>query len=93
MKTKIGTLFIVVMVLASVGIAFASANGFTIPWWSVDGGGGTSQGGEYAVSGSIGQPDAGPLMRGGAYTLVGGFWGGALTPPGPNQVYLPLVVR
>jgi hypothetical protein len=79
-------LFIAILVLAA-------SNGFTIPWWTVDGGGGTSQGGEYAVSGSIGQPDTGPLMRGGAYTVVGGFWGGALTPPGPNRVYLPLVVR
>ena len=27
------------------------------------------------------------------YTVVGGFWGGALTPPIPNLVYLPLVIR
>jgi hypothetical protein len=59
----------------------------------VDGGGGTSQGGDYAISGTIGQPDTSPLMSGGEYTVVGGFWGGAMTPPGPNLVYLPLVMR
>jgi hypothetical protein len=40
----------------------------------------------------MGQPDAGNL-DGGSYTLIGGFWGGALTPPSPNLVYLPLVIR
>ena len=38
------------------------------------GGGGTSHGGSYAVSGSIGLPDAGPVLSGGAYSLRGGFW-------------------
>jgi hypothetical protein len=38
-----------------------------------DGGGGTSTGGVFAVSGTIGQPDAG-AMSGGNYTLQGGFW-------------------
>lgn len=38
------------------------------------GGGGTSTGGAYTVSGTIGQPDAG-TMSGGNFTLVGGCWG------------------
>jgi hypothetical protein len=36
--------------------------------------GGTSAGGVYAVSGTIGQPDAG-AMSSGNFTLQGGFWG------------------
>jgi hypothetical protein len=40
----------------------------------VDGGGGTSTGGVYSVTGTIGQPDAG-TMSGGNFTLEGGFWG------------------
>jgi hypothetical protein len=64
-----------------------------IPWLSIDGGGGTSQGGDYAVSGTIGQPDTSPLMSGGDYTVVRDFWGGAITPPNLNLVYLPLVTR
>ena len=32
---------------------------YSIDWFTIDGGGGTSTGGVYAVSGTIGQPDAG----------------------------------
>ena len=47
---------------------------FAIDWFTIDGGGGTSTGGVYSISGTIGQPDAGPAMTGGNYSLVGGFW-------------------
>ncbi len=47
---------------------------FSIDWWTVDGGGGTSTGGVYILSGTIGQPDAGPTMTGGSFALTGGFW-------------------
>ena len=42
-------------------------------WSTIDGGGGVSSGGDYTLSGTIGQPDAG-TMSGGAYLLAGGFW-------------------
>jgi hypothetical protein len=48
---------------------------YSIDWFTIDGGGGTSTGGVYAVSGTIGQPDAGPTMSGGNFTIDGGFWG------------------
>src|SRR5882724_1293687 len=41
--------------------------------WSAIGGGGTSAGGAYSVSSTIGQPDAGTL-NGGIYTMEIGFW-------------------
>ena len=47
---------------------------YSIDWSTIDGGGGTSTGGVYSVSGTIGQPDAGPVMTGGNYSLQGGFW-------------------
>jgi hypothetical protein len=47
---------------------------YSIDWSTIDGGGGTSTGGVYQVSGTIGQPDAGK-MSGGNYTIDGGFWG------------------
>lgn len=47
---------------------------YAIDWHTVDGGGGTSTGGVYTVSGTIGQPDA-SVMSGGGFTLQGGFWG------------------
>lgn len=46
---------------------------YAIDWFTIDGGGGTSTGGVYSVSGTIGQPDAG-VMSGGNFTLQGGFW-------------------
>ena len=46
----------------------------TVGWRAVDGGGGTSTGGVFSFSGTVGQPDAG-AMSGGGFTLEGGFWG------------------
>jgi len=56
---------------------------------SAIGGGGTSNDGDYSLSGMTGQPDAG-VLSGGSYTLGGGFWNDL---SGPYQVYLPLVLR
>lgn len=39
----------------------------------MDGGGGVSTGGNYAVAGSVGQPDAG-LHSGPGWSVDGGFW-------------------
>jgi hypothetical protein len=52
----------------------ASAQSYSINWYTIDGGGGTSTGGVYTVSGTIGQPDAGGPMTGGNYSVTGGFW-------------------
>ncbi len=46
----------------------------SINWSTIDGGGGTSTGGVYAVGGTIGQPDASGPMTNGQYSVVGGFW-------------------
>ena len=57
-----------------------------IDWHTIDGGGGTSTGGVYSGTGTIGQPDAGPTMSGGNYSLDGGFWSliaAAQTPGAP----------
>src|SRR4051812_29806313 len=73
-----------------------SAQSYSIDWYTIDGGGGTSSGGPYTLSGTIGQPDAG-VHTGGPYTLLGGFWGAFavqqvgtptlyIRPAGPGQV-------
>lgn len=49
--------------------------GYTIEWYTIDGGGGTSSGGPYQVIGTIGQPDAG-YHDTSPYELLGGFWVG-----------------
>ncbi|SRR6266446_4791295 len=50
------------------------AQNYSIDWFTVDGGGGTSTGGAFSVSGTVGQPDAGHLS-GGNYAIDDGFWG------------------
>jgi hypothetical protein len=52
----------------------ALAQSYSIDWFTIDGGGGTSTGGVYSVISTIGQPDAGK-MSGGNFTIDGGFWG------------------
>jgi hypothetical protein len=50
------------------------AQQYSIDWYKIAGGGGTSTGATYQVTGTIGQPDAGGAMSGGSYSLTGGFW-------------------
>lgn len=54
----------------------AQGQDYSIDWHKIAGGGGTSTGGVYTVSGTIGQQDATTLraMPGGNYSLTGGFW-------------------
>jgi hypothetical protein len=54
--------------------AISFAQQYSIDWHKISGGGGTSTGGNYSVSGTIGQPDASSAMTGGNYSLTGGFW-------------------
>ena len=75
--------------LTSVFCLRVSAQSYTIDWYKVAGGGGTSTGGTYQVSGTIGQPDASAAMSGGNYSVTGGYW--ALinvvqTPGAPNLI-------
>lgn len=65
--------FAIVLVLFA-GIYQGAAQNYSIDWYKVSGGGGTSSNGQYAVSGTIGQHDAGQQMSGGNYSLTGGFW-------------------
>ena len=85
-------LAIVPAALAVVAIQAApgtSASDFAVPWWTVDDGGKTSQGGPYTLSGSAGQPDAGGAS-GGSYTLHSGFWSITLQ---RSILYLPVIVK
>ena len=64
----------IVIPMLFAGLVSAPAQTYNIDWFKVAGGGGTSTGGVYSVSGTIGQHDAGGPMTGGSYSLVGGFW-------------------
>jgi hypothetical protein len=69
------------------------AQNYSVDWFTIDTGGGTSTGAVYTVNGTIGQPDAGGPMVGGGYSLTGGFWSLlAVTPtPGAPQLTIALI--
>jgi len=79
MKLALGAAF---AILGTIGIL---ADDFAIDWYSIDGGGEMwTTGGDYELSGTIGQPDAGVTMTGGDIELTGGFW--VSFAPGPTPV-------
>ena len=55
-------------------VALSVSAQYAIDWHKSAGGGSTSSGGAYQVSGTIGQHDAGRALTGGNYSLTGGFW-------------------
>ncbi len=62
---------------AAVSVGSAAAQQFALDWFTVDGGGAMrSTGGDFELSGTIGQPDAGGPLTGGHFELTGGFWFG-----------------
>ena len=68
--------------LLMVGLLVSSLSGwaqsYNLSWFTIDGGGITfSSAGNFTLSGTIGQPDAG-MLSGGNYELTGGFWGVAV---------------
>ena len=74
----IGSASLIAAVLAVVVLAQEPVMGppaeFDLSWHSIDGGGVMrSTGGDFELSGTIGQPDAG-RMSGGTFEVTGGFW-------------------
>lgn len=55
-------------------LVFVAQAQVAIDWHTLDGGGGTSTGGIYEITGTIGQPDADATVQGGDVALQGGFW-------------------
>ena len=71
--------------------ALSQSGRFTLPWRTVDGGGGGSESTRFGLAGTIGQPDAG-LAQGERFAVIGGFWapaGAERVPPG--SVFIPIV--
>ncbi len=67
-----------------LGVATAAVAGdFEVSWNTIDGGGAMfTTGGDFELSGTIGQPDAG-MMTGGEFELTGGFWAISFAGPAP----------
>jgi hypothetical protein len=88
MVTLLALLALCIGAAAIVAAPGSPADRLSIYWWTVDGGGRTSQGGSYALSGTAGQADAG-YATGGSYGLRGGFWNAG--DKGITRLYLPLI--
>ena len=72
-KTITGMFPSTVWTLLLVILAASAASGqYELSWYTIDGGGGLSTGGQYKLIGTIGQPDA-AWSSGGGYELLGGF--------------------
>ncbi len=71
-KRRVAT--VLVIALGPVAAVVALAQDFDLSWHTIDGGGETfSAGGDFRLSGTIGQPDSG-MLTGAAFELSGGFW-------------------
>ncbi len=82
----------VALLLTLAALAVYGQSNYTVDWFTIDGGGGTSTGGVYRVSGTIGQPDAGATMSGGNYSIDGGFLSAIATVPTPGAPLLVITV-
>jgi hypothetical protein len=102
MKLKIATRASVCGLRLSVFLALVCATvhaqSYSIDRYKIAGGGGTSTGAVFSVTGTIGQPDASGAMSGNGFSLTGGFWSLisvvqtaglpnlTIVPTGPNSV-------
>ncbi len=87
MKRWIQLGMLALLISLVIGVV-AAQSGYSIVWYTMDGGGATfSAGGGYTLGSTIGQADAG-VASGGGYTLYGGFWGSP-----DSMLYIPLVTR
>jgi hypothetical protein len=89
MRTLNLKIVILVALLLAGSRSALHAQQYSIDWYKVSGGGGTSTNGQYSLSGTIGQHDAGGPMTGGNYSLTGGFWAlYAMQTPGLPLLYI-----
>ena len=63
------------IILLMMCLASTASSEYELSWYTIDGGGGRSSGGDFTLTGTIGQPDA-AWSSGGQYELLGGFWPG-----------------
>jgi hypothetical protein len=70
-------LLLILLMLPALPAAAMSGGPYDLSWNSIDGGGQTSAGGAYTLTGTIGQADAGYNMKE-PYTQSGGFWSAPL---------------
>jgi len=88
----IGLIALMFILVTSLAVA-RSVDTLNLTWSTIDGGGGVSGNGDYALAGTIGQPDAGEMSEGN-FTLYGGFWQDGLVIKAPDHtIYLPFLTN
>ncbi len=92
MRNRNLCLLVLVLLLTGATAASATESNLAMIAWTVDGGGGSSTGPAYSISGAAGQHDAG-VAAGSDYMVLGGFWsGGQITQP-EGRLFMPIVRR
>jgi hypothetical protein len=82
------------VLVALVGLGAGALGDFTLDWWTIAGGGDTwITGGDFELSGTLGQPAVGAAMTGGNFALSGGFWSGVVAGPTPGDLNCDGVVN
>lgn len=82
----------ILLLLISISV---HAQPFSADWYKIAGGGGTTTGGVYSVTGTIGQHDAttNSALTGGQFSVTGGFWSMISVvqqPDAPNLLIVPI---
>lgn len=91
MRRRVVVVVILILILAVFSVVLARSGQFELPWHSIDSGGGTSSGGEFALRAAVGQAEASSLS-GGAFALDGGFLIHPVLPGGEQEaIFLPLL--
>lgn len=98
--TGLGILLLALMIVAHRNpvAAAPSASTYAVTWYTTDNGGGISSGGNYGVSGTIGQMDAAATTTGAEHELGNGFWSAFIDilPDSTgilNEIFLPVVMK
>lgn len=80
---------VALLLVGLFAVVTSQAQPYSIDWHKVSGGGAASANGQYALNGTIGQPDASRAMAGGSYSLTGGFWAiYAVQTPGAPTLFI-----
>ena len=74
---NIGAVILFVSVIFAQTLPAGISGPYVLEWTTIDGGGGTSAGGPYVLTATIGQPDA-AYSQSEVFIVMGGFW-----PAGP----------
>jgi hypothetical protein len=80
-----------IAVLLFIAVVAYAQGGLTLPWWTVDSGGGSIQGDTFKITGSMGQSSVG-TSQGGNFRLSGGFLASGEGET-QYQIFLPIIVK